>query len=99
VCGSPTATLEVVGNTGNPSSEKAALYHFCFITPLVRVVSAHFAERRSPNGTLDTQAHLSAVMQVGVACSAKGDQIFFAIFTGSAAEFFVVNLKVGHRSA
>jgi hypothetical protein len=38
-------------------------------------------------------------MQVGVACSAKGDQIFFAIVTGSAAKFLVVNLKVGHLSA
>jgi hypothetical protein len=28
VFSSPTATLEVVGNTGNMSSEKAALYHF-----------------------------------------------------------------------
>jgi hypothetical protein len=49
--------------------------------------------------SLDIQAHLSAVMQVGVACSAKGDQIFFTIVTGSAAKFLVVNLKVGHLSA
>ena len=41
----------------------------------------------------------SAVMQVGVACSAKGDQIFFAIFARLAAELFVMNLQVRHSSA
>ena len=46
-----------------------------------------------------TYRRISAVMQVGVARSAKGDQIFFAIVTGSAAEFLVVNLKIGHLSA
>jgi hypothetical protein len=43
--------------------------------------------------------HLSAVMQAGVACSAKGDQVFFAIVAGSAAKILVVDLKVGHLSA
>jgi hypothetical protein len=41
----------------------------------------------------------SAVMQVGVACSAKCDQIAFGIIAGLAAELFVMNFQVGHRSA
>jgi hypothetical protein len=32
VFSSPTATIEVVGNTGNTSSEKAALYQFPLFT-------------------------------------------------------------------
>jgi hypothetical protein len=43
-----------------------------------------------------TQERVSAVMQVDMACGAKGDQIFFAIVPGSAAKLFVVNLKTGH---
>ena len=38
-------------------------------------------------------------MQVAVAGSAKGDQIFFAIFARLAAELFVMNLQVRHPSA
>ena len=34
-----------------------------------------------------------------MACITKSNQIFFAIVTGSAAKFLVVNLKVGHLSA
>jgi hypothetical protein len=35
-------------------------------------------------------------MQIGVTCGAKGDQIFFAIVTGLAAEFFVMDFKIRH---
>jgi hypothetical protein len=38
-------------------------------------------------------------MQARMACSAKCDQIFFAIVAGVAAELFVMNFQVGHRSA
>ena len=46
-------------------------------------------------GTEIHRTHLSAVMQVGVARGAKGDQIFFAIVSGSIAKLFVVDLEVG----
>jgi len=80
-------------------TSKGCAHLFCFITPLVRGVSANLAEKLSPNGTLGIQAYLLAVVQVGMAGSAKGDQIFFAIVARSAAKFLVVNFKVGHRSA
>ena len=41
-----------------------------------------------------TGTHLSAVMQSGVACGAKSDQILFAIVSGLAAEFFVMDFKI-----
>jgi len=38
-------------------------------------------------------------MQIGMARSAECDQVFFAIVAGVAAELFVMNFQVGHRSA
>jgi hypothetical protein len=35
----------------------------------------------------------------GVAGSAQGNEVCFRIIAGSAAEFFVVNLKVRHHAA
>jgi hypothetical protein len=41
----------------------------------------------------------SAVMHSGMACRTKGDQVPLGIVAGMAAEFFVVDLEVGHRAA
>lgn len=41
----------------------------------------------------------SAVMQIGMARSAECNQIFFAIVAGLAAECFVMNFQIGHRTA
>jgi hypothetical protein len=70
----------------------------CFLgaTP---VVSPKLGERFRRRGALPQTTRLSAAMQGGVACSAKGDQIFFAIVAGVTPELFVMNLQVGHASA
>jgi hypothetical protein len=39
------------------------------------------------------------MMQIRMACSAKCDQIFFAIVAGVASEFLVMNFQVGHPTA
>ena len=48
---------------------------------------------------LEQSRRVSSAMHGGVACSAKGNEVLARIVAGSTAKPFVVNLKIGHRTA